>query len=77
MRTSSQLADLLGRLDGEGRRPCFVVGGAWGLAPSVLERARERLSLSAMTLPHELARVVLLEQLYRAECILRKAPYHH
>lgn len=55
----------------------FVVGGPFGLSDAVLARCRERLSLSAMTLPHELARTVLLEQLYRAWTILRRLPYHH
>lgn len=54
----------------------FVVGGSAGLAPDVLSRADERLSLSRMTLPHQLARVVLLEQLYRAFRIMRHEPYH-
>lgn len=54
----------------------LVIGGAFGLAPSVLERADRRLSLSEMTLPHELARLVLSEQLYRAGTILRGEPYH-
>lgn len=54
----------------------FVLGGAAGLAPDVLARADERLSLGAMTLPHQLARVVLLEQLYRAFRIMRGEPYH-
>ena len=54
----------------------FVIGGAHGLAPTVLERARRRLSLSAMTLPHEMARLVLAEQLYRAGTIIRGEPYH-
>lgn len=54
----------------------FVIGGAFGLDPSVLDRARLRLSLSGMTLPHELARAVLAEQLYRAGTILRGEPYH-
>lgn len=57
--------------------PCFALGGAFGLAEAVRARARHTLSLSPMTLPHELARVVLLEQLYRAESILRKSRYHH
>ena len=55
----------------------FVVGGSLGLAPIVVDRANERLSLSALTLPHQLARVVLLEQLFRAAKILRGEPYHH
>ncbi len=54
----------------------FVIGGAHGLGRSVLQRARRRLSLSSMTLPHEVARVVLAEQLYRAGTIARGEPYH-
>ena len=76
--TSPQLDALLRQLDQDARgRACFIVGGAWGLDDSVRQRAFKVLSLSDMTLPHELARVVLLEQIYRAECILRKVPYHH
>ncbi len=55
----------------------FVVGGSLGLAPEVLARADERLSLSRLTLPHQLARVVLAEQLFRALKIARREPYHH
>ena len=55
----------------------FVVGGSLGLAPDVQERCAERLSLSSFTLPHQLARVVLLEQVFRAVKILRGEPYHH
>lgn len=54
----------------------FVLGGAAGLAPEVVARADERLSLGPMTLPHQLARVVLLEQVYRAFRISRGEPYH-
>ncbi len=65
------------RVEDPGRSPCFVVGGAYGLAAGVLARADETVSLGPGTLPHELARVVLLEQIYRATTILRGAPYHH
>ena len=58
----------------EGRDLCFVVGGPFGLE---LDRADHRLSLGAMTLPHQLARVVLLEQVYRAHRILAREPYHY
>lgn len=54
----------------------FVLGGAFGLADTVLARARRQISLSRMTLPHEMARLVLAEQLYRAGTILRGEPYH-
>lgn len=54
----------------------FLIGGAFGLSDEVLRRATHRLSLSAMTLPHELARLVLAEQLYRAGTIARGEPYH-
>ena len=54
----------------------FVLGGAFGLADAVLARARRQISLSPMTLPHEMARLALAEQLYRAGTILRGEPYH-
>lgn len=54
----------------------FVIGGAFGLGDAVLQRSRLRLSLSDMTLPHEMARLFLAEQLYRAGTILRGEPYH-
>lgn len=54
----------------------FLIGGAHGLGHAVLARAGQRVSLSRMTLPHELARLVLTEQIYRAGTILRGEPYH-
>lgn len=54
----------------------FVIGGAFGLSPAVLARAHREISLSDMTLPHEMARLVLAEQMYRAGTILRGEPYH-
>jgi 23S rRNA (pseudouridine1915-N3)-methyltransferase len=54
----------------------FVIGGAIGLGSAVLERATKQLRLSDFTLPHELARLVLAEQLYRAGTIARGEPYH-
>jgi 23S rRNA (pseudouridine1915-N3)-methyltransferase len=59
----------------EGRDLAFVVGGPFGAPP--LERVDHRLSLGAMTLPHQLAWVVLLEQIYRAHKILAGEPYHY
>jgi 23S rRNA (pseudouridine1915-N3)-methyltransferase len=58
----------------DGRDLCFVIGGPRGLD---LDRCDTRLSLGPMTLPHQLARVVLLEQLYRAHKILAREPYHY
>ncbi len=55
---------------------CFVVGGAFGLGAGILDRAQRRWSLSDCTLPHELARLVLAEQLYRAGTIVKNEPYH-
>lgn len=55
---------------------CFVVGGADGLAPSLLARAKVRLAFGAATWPHQLVRIMLLEQLYRAGTILAGHPYH-
>ena len=58
-----------------GRDVAFVIGGPFGAPP--LSRVDHRLSLGRMTLPHQLARVVLLEQLYRAHKILAREPYHY
>ncbi|KUG27328.1 lsu m3 [hydrocarbon metagenome] len=78
MYDSPALAARLGVwVEDPGRAPCFIVGGAYGLSGEVLARAGEVISLGPGTLPHELARVVLLEQIYRGMAILRGAPYHH
>jgi len=60
----------------EGAAPAFAIGGADGLSDAVKKRAAKIVSLSAMTLPHALVRVVLAEQLYRAWTILAGHPYH-
>lgn len=75
--SSTGLARYLERLGTYGRPgAAFLVGGAHGLAARVREEADHRLALSPMTLPHELARLVLTEQVYRAGTIVRGEPYH-
>lgn len=59
------------------RPTTFLIGGALGLAPDLLRRADERLALGPLTLPHQLARVVLAEQIYRGLAIAAGHPYHH
>jgi len=74
---SLQMASWLGRMVLEGQKEvAFVIGGPLGLAPEVLERADCRLSFSRMTFPHQMMRVILLEQIYRWMRIMRKEPYH-
>ncbi len=68
---------LAAKLEGADGRIVFVIGGAFGLAPQVRERANHSLSLSKMTMPHELCHVLLLEQIYRACTINRGIDYHH
>ena len=71
---SEQLAGFVEERRASGRDLAFVIGGAHGLE---LERADHRLSLGPATLPHQLARVMLLEQLYRAHKIIAGEPYHY
>lgn len=75
--TTAAFTDFLRRSRDDGcRSMAFLIGGADGHGPAVAKAARVSLSLSAMTLPHGLARVVLAEQLYRASTILSGHPYH-
>ena len=75
--SSEELARRLEEWQLEGRPVALAIGGAQGLDRSVLDRSEARLSLSRLTLPHQLARVVLAEQLYRACSMLRGEPYHN
>lgn len=74
--TSEAFAKLLVDERERARDNVFVIGGAFGLSQPVLDRAAMKLALAAWTLPHELARLVLAEQLYRAGTIARGEPYH-
>jgi len=74
--TSADLAKQLERWLVEARPLTFVIGGSHGLDTSLISRAVASWSLGPLTLPHELARVVVIEQLYRAFTILRREPYH-
>ncbi len=60
-----------------GKRLLFVTGGAWGFSEEVYARADMKISLSKMTFPHQLVRLIFFEQLYRAFSIIRGSPYHH
>ncbi len=74
--TTAQLAQWLEARARDGDAPVFCIGGPDGLAPVVDGRARLRWSLSALTLPHGLARVVVAEALYRAVSLIKGLPYH-
>jgi 23S rRNA (pseudouridine1915-N3)-methyltransferase len=74
--TSERFAAWLRDRRDEAQSVVFVVGGAHGLAPIVQNAARVRLAVAPWTLPHEMARLVLAEQLYRAGTIVRGEPYH-
>ncbi|HZU82271.1 MAG TPA: 23S rRNA (pseudouridine(1915)-N(3))-methyltransferase RlmH [Polyangiaceae bacterium] len=75
--TSAELAERLsGWMRGGSPGVAFLVGDADGLPPPLVARAHEKLALSRLTLPHRLARLLLLEQLYRALSIVRGEPYH-
>lgn len=74
--SSEELARRMDQWRMAARPVAFVIGGSTGLDAALVQDAAARWSLGAMTLPHELARVVVLEQLYRAWTILRGEPYH-
>jgi 23S rRNA (pseudouridine1915-N3)-methyltransferase len=74
--SSAQLAELVGRWEMDGRDVTFAIGDADGLPEAMLQRAERTWSLGPLTLPHELARVVVYEQLDRAHTIRRGEPYH-
>ena len=73
---SVQLSRLMQNWSMDGRRNVFIIGGSNGLSDAVLARADEKLSFSNLTFPHGLMRVILLEQLYRAERIRTGEKYH-
>ncbi|MEK3992596.1 MULTISPECIES: 23S rRNA (pseudouridine(1915)-N(3))-methyltransferase RlmH [Robertmurraya] len=76
-RSSEELADMIDKLATYGKsKIAFVIGGSLGLSKDVLNRADEKLSFSKMTFPHQLMRLILLEQVYRAYRINRNEPYH-
>jgi 23S rRNA (pseudouridine1915-N3)-methyltransferase len=74
--TTEQLAEQLKSWQADGRDVSLIVGGPDGLTNNCLQRANQRWSLSALTLPHPLVRIVLSEQLYRAWTVLQNHPYH-
>lgn len=77
MQDSIQLSNSLEQLGLTGKsNVAFMIGGSLGLADIVLKRANEKLSFSKMTFPHQLMRVILLEQIYRSYRIMHGEPYH-
>ena len=74
---SVELARWLEQKQATSRRLVFVIGGPYGFSPAVYGRANEQLSLSKLTLSHQMVRLVFTEQIYRACTIIRGEPYHH
>jgi len=77
LRTSEFAGWLEKRFAASVKRIVFIIGGAWGFSEEVYSRADFRLSLSKMTFPHQLVRLLFAEQLYRAFTIIKGEPYHH
>ncbi|MDR4950207.1 23S rRNA (pseudouridine(1915)-N(3))-methyltransferase RlmH [Neobacillus cucumis] len=77
LQSSEELANTLDKLATYGKsKIAFVIGGSLGLSEDVLKRSNEQLSFSRMTFPHQLMRLILIEQIYRAFRINRNEPYH-
>jgi len=74
--TTVELAKWLSQRLQDGRNLSFVIGGPDGLGPEILKKASFRWSLSGLTFPHAMVRVILAEQLYRAHSVLQNHPYH-
>ncbi len=74
--TTLELAKWLAQRQQDGRNLSFLIGGPDGLGPEILKKAALRWSLSALTFPHAMVRVILAEQLYRAQSVLQNHPYH-
>jgi 23S rRNA (pseudouridine1915-N3)-methyltransferase len=74
--SSNQFAKNLEKLMHISSKIVFIVGGAYGLSPNVVENSQQQISLSAMTLPHRLAFLLIAEQIYRAQEIIKDTPYH-
>lgn len=76
-RSSPEFSNLLTRVSAEGRRIVIIIGGAFGVDATIHDRADEVVSLSDMVFPHQLVRLILIEQLYRAQSIATGGKYHH
>ena len=76
MQSTEQMAENLGRLRDSGKNVAMLVGGPDGLAPACLKAANARWSLSGLTFPHPVVRIILAEQIYRSWSILAGHPYH-
>lgn len=74
---SMEFAQVIQKKMSSGRDIFFVIGGPYGFSQSVYERANGKISLSQMTFSHQMVRLFLIEQIYRAMTILRGEPYHH
>lgn len=75
-RSSEEFAAWLGNIMDKGESLAFAIGSSYGFHPNLKAEVKESLSLSPMTFPHDLCRAMLMEQLFRACCILRLKPYH-
>ena len=76
--TSVKFAEFIEKKTHTGsKRLVFVIGGAYGFSPAIYEAAQEKIALSKMTFPHQLVRLIFVEQLFRAMTILHNEPYHH
>ena len=76
--SSRQFADYFLKMSASGaKRLVFVIGGPYGFSPDVYARANQKISLSPMTFSHQMVRLIFVEQLYRAQTIIKGEPYHH